>query len=74
MYQSTGIATAQLFAPTSTGTGALYALADTVYESFRACAQSGVVFQVPNAVTVGRGADWWQANVDCPFTAYHHAA
>ena len=73
-YRSVGLATAQVFAPTTTGTGALYEVVDTVYESFRACAQEGVIFQVPNVRTVGRGADWWQVNVDCPFTAYQHAA
>lgn len=73
-YRTINLATAQVFAPTATGTGALYQVADTIYESFRACAQDGVVFQVPNVRTVGRGADWWQVNVDCPFTAYQHAA
>lgn len=73
VHQSLGLAVAQVFAPLGAGTGALYETVDTIYESFRACAQDGVVFQVPNVRTVGRGADWWQVNVDCPFTAYQHA-
>lgn len=83
-YQTLGIATAQLFAPLSTGSGALYELSDTIYEQFRACADQGVVFGTANVRTVGRNNGsaaisassdgWWQANVQIPFTAYQHAS
>jgi hypothetical protein len=72
-YTLPGLAIAQMFVPVGTGDADALALADTVYQEFRAAVDAGVSFQVPTVRSVGRSGEWWQVNVACPFTAYQHS-
>jgi len=62
-----GRMTAMIFSPLGAGSQESLQLADNIALRFISVQENGVHFEVPSVRTIGRGAQWWQTNVGCPF-------
>ena len=62
-----GEATAMIMSPLGVGNQAALVLGDDIVENFRSLTDSGVVFETPYLVTVGRRGQWWQTNANIRF-------
>ena len=60
--RTVGTATAMIFSPLGLGNKAPLELADTIVQKFRAITDTGVVYETPSLLTVGRRNQWWQTN------------
>jgi len=56
-----------IMSPLGIGDKASLALGDDIIENFRSLTDSGVVFETPYLVTVGRRDQWWQTNANLRF-------
>ena len=66
-FRRHGIIMVSLFEEIGRGTKNLNILADQVVVAFRSLIISSIHYRTPTIVRVGRTANWWQLNVDCPF-------
>ena len=65
--RTAGVMIAQLFAPLNAGDGTIVGVADSIRAAFKRVTASGVTFETPKIVRVGRQHGFWQINVACPF-------
>lgn len=66
-FQITGIAVAQIFVPIHQGDKDGLAAATKIANKFRRVTVSGITFNSPEVIPIGRDEKWWQINVNCPF-------
>jgi hypothetical protein len=59
---------ASIFIPLATGDAAALSLADSASASFRAQTVDGITYLTPSVRAVGRSGEWWQVNLEIPFT------
>ena len=67
-FRTIGRFVASLFIPLNAGDATALSLADSISASFRAQTVAGVTYLTPTVSAVGRSGDWWQVNIDIPFT------
>lgn len=68
-YTTPGVAQASIFVPAGEGDKEALQIADTIVSAFRTTDDSGVVYQVPEKNTIGRGdTGFFQVNVLINFT------
>ena len=63
-----GVSRATILSPLGAGTADSLALAEAIVLRFLSVSDSRVFFDVPSVVTLGRRGQWWQTNVDLPFS------
>lgn len=68
-FRTPGLFVVQVFTPIGQGDNQGLTLAEAIKEAFQSITVSGVVFQTPYIVNVGRDDSWWQINVNCPYYA-----
>lgn len=66
--RTVGVARAVVCVRPETGLDNAWRLVDVIANAFRCGTRGGVDFGVPVAQSVGRFADWWGIQVDCPLT------
>ncbi len=66
-HKSVGLAVAQIFVPSNSGTRAAMLLVVAAAAEFKAQVVSGVTFRSPSVRRVGLSGMWWQVNLSMPY-------